>query len=238
VIGVLPGILSQGAALDFASVILADSPAGWWRLNETSGTAAADSSGNGNHGVYHSGTTLAQSGPGSDATMEISSPTGGMFASGVFIAANQPVSLEAWIYVVDMASIVNAAVSVGSGGFTGLFAPYSDTNYYFDNRDTGAETIYNRVNTVGGTSVANGEWHHVVGVAENGRQELWLDGAIIAASAIHILPSTSRSGLSVGYYYDGSAFNHFPGRVGDVAVYLSALSGTRINAHRTARLAS
>lgn len=40
------------AAATFASEIAADSPYLWWRLGEASGTAAADSSGNGNTGAY------------------------------------------------------------------------------------------------------------------------------------------------------------------------------------------
>ena len=43
--------------------ILADSPVGYWKLNETSGTTAYDSSGNGNNGTLHGGITLNQPGP-------------------------------------------------------------------------------------------------------------------------------------------------------------------------------
>ena len=41
-------------AATYASTVLADSPVAYWRLSETSGTSAADSSGNSHGGTYTS----------------------------------------------------------------------------------------------------------------------------------------------------------------------------------------
>jgi hypothetical protein len=49
-------------AQSMASIIEGLGPALYWRLNETSGTTAADSSGNGNTGTYSAGVTLGQTG--------------------------------------------------------------------------------------------------------------------------------------------------------------------------------
>ena len=46
----------------YSEVILADSPVGYWRLGESSGTSAADATGNGNTGTYTDSYTLAQTG--------------------------------------------------------------------------------------------------------------------------------------------------------------------------------
>ena len=51
----LPGIIASGkrkAADPLFDAIMARAPTGYWRLDETSGTTAFDSSGNGNHGAY------------------------------------------------------------------------------------------------------------------------------------------------------------------------------------------
>jgi uncharacterized repeat protein (TIGR01451 family) len=48
-------------ALGYAAQILADQPLGYWRLDETSGTVAADASGNGHDGTISAGVSLAQS---------------------------------------------------------------------------------------------------------------------------------------------------------------------------------
>lgn len=43
---------SSAAVNNYATLVLASSPYVYWRLNQTSGTSATDSSGNGRHGVY------------------------------------------------------------------------------------------------------------------------------------------------------------------------------------------
>src|SRR5438067_11967982 len=50
----LPSIASG----NYATAVLADSPTGFWRLAETSGTTAADATGHGNVLTYSGGYTL------------------------------------------------------------------------------------------------------------------------------------------------------------------------------------
>ncbi len=46
----------------YATQVLADDPILYWRLDEPSGTTAADASGEGNHGTYLGGVTLGTAG--------------------------------------------------------------------------------------------------------------------------------------------------------------------------------
>lgn len=46
----------------YSQAVLADSPLGFWRLDETPGAVAYDSSGNGNNATITGGVTLNQSG--------------------------------------------------------------------------------------------------------------------------------------------------------------------------------
>lgn len=46
--------------MSYLSEVLADSPLGYWRLDETSGTTLADSSGNSETGSYINSPTLGQ----------------------------------------------------------------------------------------------------------------------------------------------------------------------------------
>ena len=48
---------------DYDAAVLADSPVAFWKLDEASGTVAADSSGNGNTGTYQGAVTLGETGP-------------------------------------------------------------------------------------------------------------------------------------------------------------------------------
>lgn len=45
---------------DFETLLLAHSPLGYWKLDESTGTIAVDSSGNGNHGTYIGSPTFRQ----------------------------------------------------------------------------------------------------------------------------------------------------------------------------------
>lgn len=50
----------------YSEAVLDDNPIGYWRLGETSGSTAIDSSGNGLHGTYHGGVGLGE--PGASQT--------------------------------------------------------------------------------------------------------------------------------------------------------------------------
>jgi hypothetical protein len=67
----LGGILQQSPPAGLADAILALSPIGYWKLNETSGTTAADLSGNGYDGTYTGTYTLA----------DVAGPAGGSFVT-------------------------------------------------------------------------------------------------------------------------------------------------------------
>lgn len=60
-------ILARGGSVAYANAVLADSPAGWWRLNQAAGTTGADtvldSSGNARHGTPAGGVTFGVLGP-------------------------------------------------------------------------------------------------------------------------------------------------------------------------------
>jgi large repetitive protein len=92
------------AGINYSTVILADTPLGYWRLGESDPSLpAADASGNGNDGTYNGGVTLGQPGAingdpdsavafdGSTGYVDIPSTTGGVFD----LASN--FSLEAWV---------------------------------------------------------------------------------------------------------------------------------------------
>ncbi|MGA2837334.1 MAG: hypothetical protein ABSF84_12130, partial [Acidimicrobiales bacterium] len=61
----------------YASTVLADSPAAFYQFNETGGSTAADSSGNGIDGTYDPGVTLGVPGPiASDPASSAVTPSG------------------------------------------------------------------------------------------------------------------------------------------------------------------
>lgn len=85
---------STGPAATFASAIAADFPYLWWRLGETSGTVAADTSGNSRTGTYNgtAGSAYDLSEPGlvgdTNTAVEIKSNAGWVMSVGVHPIAN------------------------------------------------------------------------------------------------------------------------------------------------------
>lgn len=85
---------STGPATTFASAIAADSPYLWWRLGESSGTVAADTSGNSRPGTYNgtAGSAYDLSEPGlvgdANTAVEIKSNAGWVMSVGLHPIAN------------------------------------------------------------------------------------------------------------------------------------------------------
>lgn len=216
---------------EYGLLILSRNPIGWWRLNETSGTVANDSSGNGNHGTYQSGVTLGQSGPGSDYAMDVG--TGYMDMSTFSIPGSTPHTLEFWANCTTRASVSGSCASVGTGASThcAVYAPFLDNVYYADD---GGETGDNRING-SDSGFSDGTWHQVVLVADNGLMELWLDGVLYASNATHVLSASAFTELRVGMHFGGGGFK-YPGKIADVTVYAAALTEAQINENRDTRL--
>src|SRR5205814_1444775 len=84
-------------------------------------------------------------------------------------------------------------------------------------------------------SVTSGQWHHVVAIyRSNGLCEIWVDGVLRASATINFTISTNGRSwkLANAYEYGGGADTAaFSGKLSEAALYWSALSSTRIQAH-------
>ncbi len=91
----------------YATVVKADSPRAYWRLGETSGTSAADQSGNANTGTYGGTFTLNQSGALAGDTDPAVRLTGSGNGDVVFSKSNtlnygDTFSYELWVKLVSL----------------------------------------------------------------------------------------------------------------------------------------
>ena len=85
-------------AATYASTVLADSPVAYWRLSETSGTSAADSSGNSHGGTYTStGVTYGAAAIVSDGDTAVSFSGGSMTAATSTALNIHSGTIEGWI---------------------------------------------------------------------------------------------------------------------------------------------
>jgi hypothetical protein len=202
---------------------------GQWKLDETTGTTAADSSGAGNNGVYTNGPTLAQAGP---------YPGAGAFAPQ-FDGVNQHV----------VVSNINADLS---NGFSYCFwaRPTSTGNYErFADFGCGASSDNVFMSRYGTTSdlflrvwvgnqaqgsvtaagaIENNVWHHYVGTCDNaGNGSVYRDGVLMASGSLGTPANVLRTSNYIGRSnFSGNAY--YQGRMDDVRLYNRPLSSAEV----------
>ena len=72
----------------------------------------------------------------------------------------------------------------------------------------------------GDAVVADSEWHHVAGVCDNTKAQVYVDGALKGESAIGGQPDTHSSPLTIG----GSVINSYQGLIDEVGLFNVALT--------------
>jgi glucose/arabinose dehydrogenase len=231
---------ASGGGVPYRDAILADLPAGYWRLGETSGTTAADTSGNGRTGSYLNTPTLGQAGAltGDSNTSVGFDGTSEHVAVPYTAALNTPTTtLEAWVYPTGGQGRFRAVVSnrdyvVGSTRGSILYASASNTWQYWVGNGSGSWTV------VGGPAVTLNDWTHVAGTYDGSTARLYVDGTLVASAPSAHTPNPSRPLRAAAGANEGAANYLLPGRVDEVAVYPTALSSTRVRAHYDAAAGS
>ena len=195
--------------------------AGYWRLGETSGTTAADTSGNGRTGSYVNTPTLGQAGAltgdsntsvGFDGTSELVSVP---YTAALNTATT---TLEAWVYPTGGQGRFRAVVSnrdyqVGATRGSILYASASNTWQYWIGNGSGSWTV------VGGPAVTLNDWTHVAGTYDGSTARLYVDGTLVASAPSAHTPNPSRPLRAAAGANEGAANYLLPGRVDEVAVY-------------------
>lgn len=217
--------------------VLADSPLGYWRLNETAGSVMADSSGNQRPGFYQGGFTLNQAGllPSDPKAAPSVNFTGGFSAIPHGSWATTPhVTLEC---LIRPSSIGVAREIIGKDDDA---SPLSDLAYRLTLLASGVVEfliVDNGMNIRQARTSATlsaGGVYHLVATYDGSNLRIYLNGAqagILAAAGS--IQAGSTFDITVGGL-NRYAGNRFDGRIDEVAVYGSALSAARIAAHYAA----
>lgn len=229
-----------GLGNPYSATVLADRPVGYWRLSESVVTdAVRDLSGRGNPGAYNtSGVTLGQSSPVVDginaaalfdgAAGQAKAPLAGTVMSIECFVKTSVAATKSTIVGRNLGPgtrIIALSIGDGSGGSAGK-AVLTNTSY--------------SVSSAG--SIADGNWHHVVGTCDNtGALRIYIDGALsggptgnaISNGGDTIQIAGGGTLLGTGPVY----FDFFAGTIADVSVYNFGLSATQVAAHYAARTA-
>lgn len=210
----------------YSDLVMADSPLGYWKLGETSGTVAADTSGNGHDGTYVSCTlgapAIANNNNGDLAVL--GNATSSQITVGAVSALyglNRSFAIEAWIKPADVTKS-SGIWSAGNGGFC--------------MRRSGTSIEFLRDYVASITTIACGfangfRYHVVVEVDSAGNYSLYVNGVVKGTGTFSAtftgaylrLGADGKDSTTVGTFLDGS--------IDEIAVYSHTLGATRVAAH-------
>ncbi|SDL13680.1 Concanavalin A-like lectin/glucanases superfamily protein, partial [Arthrobacter sp. ov407] len=215
---------------NYGKAVFQAGPDLYWRLGESNGNIAADSSPSESPGSYVAGVTLGNA-SGIFGTTNTSAVFDG--ASGLVSSANQfgnptTYSEELWFNT----NTQNGGKLIGFGDQpTGTSNSY-DRHVYMET--SGALTFgvwTGQTNTITSPQSYNdGTWHHMVATQSSAGMKLYVDGTLVGTN-----PQTQAQAYS-GYWRVGSDTTwgpqpYFAGAIDEVAVYPVALTDTDVANH-------
>lgn len=212
-----------GASTSYADVVLADGPIGFYRLNETSGATAVDSSPSKLDGQYSTtGITLGAIGAtGGDlavtfdksATMTVPGASFGFFGKALF-------SLEGWFrpHVVDAVRRRLLWRFTGANGYV-LESSATSGLRFLRTQDLNDSVI-------SAPPLVVQKYSHVVATYDGTDACLYVNGTKATCG-----PSPQTIGSGVSPFMISGSSDAFEGEVDEVAVYATALSPDRVLEH-------
>jgi hypothetical protein len=220
---------TPAAASSYAAVVAADGPVSWWRLDESSGTVAADQRGV-NPGTYLTGTKLGAASllaTTADAAVGFDGAKGAVkVAQSTSLNLTSPLTLEAWIKPASLPA---------SGSFTSILTKAESYSLQFNGPKLEFTIIQSgtrhRLQAASG-AIAAGNVYHVVGTYDGTTQRLYINGAQVASAALSGGASATSNPLCVGSWDGTSEF--FNGVIDEPAVYGKALTAEAVARHYTA----
>ena len=204
---------------DYVLEVLSDSPTGYWRFEETSGTVAVDSSGNGRHGAYVGGYITGQTGLFSGATRF----AGGAVELPGSWGGSDALTIEAIVQVTGASGDFQAIVS---SDVTNEFA-------HFQLHSFGNNIVYANPESVflNNIPIDTGNWRHLVMVAESGDSRLYINGVRVQTDTVPFSIDAILTSNSVSIARGFNGGRHLSGLIDEVAIYDTALPDARVLAH-------
>lgn len=215
----------------------------YWRLGESSGTSAADSSGNGNTGTYTNGPTLGVSGAivsSTDTGITLDGSNDHVVSSTTAPFALNALSVEAWVWTSSPTSggfrmFVSASNSFGASGAWDL--GITDTGYpYFGGWTSGGSDAGTAVSS---DVLPSSQWVHLVGTRDGSNVKIYLNGVEKGSGAVAGTLNTPGQPCRIGCRNPaGPLPSFFPGRMDEVCVTSATLTASEVLARYNAGVAA
>lgn len=212
---------SRGVLVDYSTVVLADSPIGYWRLDETAGTVANDEIST-NDGTYVNSPTLGAAALVDDGSAIVCVAANSQDVTLPGNTISTTASIELWFKWTGGDTLFRDNTSAGG---TGWFAGNSAGN--FTVRISGVTNI----NCGATTSFRDGNRHHLVITKSGVNVAVYVDGVSVGTSG-NSATSTSSSPWHLGR--NGASAQYADATFDEFAVYDTQLSLARVSAHYAA----
>lgn len=224
----------------YAATVTADNPVAFWRLNEASGSSFFDSSANANAGSYFSSPTLGAAGglTGDSDTAVTLNGTSHYAKAPSASSLNSPTSaltLEA--LVKPSSSSITSQKPIVLKSYTSHNPPYYQYGLFLDypatiNFALGIGGNYQSLSVSNSGWVA-GSWNHIAATYDGSTMRVYVNGVQKGSRSQSGSISTNATPVDIGAYENlGKNSSYlFGGSVDEVAIYSSALSATRLQAH-------
>lgn len=212
----------------YKTIVETDLPLSYWRLDETTGTNAADQMGV-NALTYTGGYTLNQT-PGAltgsgdtDACVLLNGSTGYLAGTTGQLQIASAITLEAWVNPSS-----NPAVSA-------IMGKHSSGSGYDLYVATGTVSFALNGTVVAGGTLTVGQWAHIVATWDGATMRVYVDGVQVASGAFAGPLTVSTNPFQLGS--TGTGVNTFAGDLDEAAVYTYALTPSQVLNHYGAAIA-
>jgi hypothetical protein len=222
----------------YRATVMADSPSVYYRLDDGAATTMADASGNGHNASYSTSGNVTVGVAGalkSEPDTAVTSSGGpnaiGTLASAAFLPiGTSPRTIEAWYRSTDTQR--HGVVGYGNSGQSNAFGMAVAANRLVIDVYQGTMEF-----TTGTKNLDDGKWHYLVITWTGTNSTAYADAKKLTVQSTNIvkpLHTTSPSTLFVGGWLDTVLNQKMIGSLDEVAVYATALTGTRVKAHYVA----
>ncbi|MEU1425073.1 LamG-like jellyroll fold domain-containing protein [Kitasatospora sp. NPDC005751] len=234
-----------GQGVGYRGSVVTDAPAGFWHLDETSGTTAASevaaTKGNGSYAPAVRPGLTGVFGPGDGHAAEFHATSASYVdLPAPLLQAKSDLAAELW-FRTGSAGVILSEQSEPMGA-----APYNTVPVLYVGSDGRLRGLFYGIDgdpITSGGAVNDGSWHHAVISAAQGTQSLYLDGALVG-TATGTVDHLNMNRTYLGGGWTGSmpggngGWSWFDGYIDEVAFYQHPLSADRVAAHYQARSAS
>jgi hypothetical protein len=218
---------------NYQQLVIADGAAGYWRLNESSGTSIVDVTGNGNAGTAVNTPTKGIAGIPLGATNTAFQFDGSTqfikIPNNANINKAGDQTLEVWVKTSSSSTAEILSTWDGTNGAQ-ILSFLGVANCWSDN---GGGLLASTV------SINEGDWHQIVCVWSGTTNYIYVDGWLSASktASIHASTRDSQIGSQCAGASSTTCTQYFNGFIDEAAIFPTALSAAQIKQHFVAGLA-